>query len=201
MIYDILASIPFDYVLQPFESYGLSKSLQRVVKLFKFLKIMRIVETITIVKKHSNISSALIQFALMFVIYQILAHFMATSYIFIGRREAPYTNRFDGQTMFGDVTGRSFITPVKEHPDRDFKFLKPTGEMDKVELYIQFIYLSSCTMGAVMYGDIIPFAMSEQLFDFIAMFTCRIFLAFLFAEAAGYLSSIHKSASENTKKI
>ena len=27
MIYDILASIPFDYVLQPFESYGLSKSL------------------------------------------------------------------------------------------------------------------------------------------------------------------------------
>ena len=52
-----------------------------------------------------------------------------------------------------------------------------------------------------MYGDIIPFAMSEQLFDFIAMFTCRVFLAFLFAEAASYLSSIHKSASEHTKKI
>lgn len=33
------------------------------------------------------------------------------------------------------------------------------------------------------------------------MFTCRIFLAFVFAEAAGYLSSIHKSASENTKKM
>lgn len=73
--------------------------------------------------------------------------------------------------------------------------------MSKIELYIQFIYLSSCTMGAVMYGDIIPFAMSEQLFDFIAMFTCRVFLAFLFAEAASYLSSIHKSASEHTKRI
>jgi hypothetical protein len=56
-------------------------------------------------------------------------------------------------------------------------------------------------MGAVMYGDIIPYAMSEQLFDFIAMFTCRMFLAFLFAEAASYLSSVHKSASEHTKKL
>mmetsp|Transcript_2189 Transcript_2189/g.3282 ORF Transcript_2189/g.3282 Transcript_2189/m.3282 type:complete len:82 (-) Transcript_2189:6164-6409(-) len=73
--------------------------------------------------------------------------------------------------------------------------------MTKIELYIQFIYLSSCTMGAVMYGDIIPFAMSEQLFDFIAMFTCRIFLAFLFAEAASYLSSLHNSQSQHTIKV
>ena len=33
------------------------------------------------------------------------------------------------------------------------------------------------------------------------MFTCRAFLAFLFAEAASYLSSIHRSASEHTKKL
>lgn len=56
-------------------------------------------------------------------------------------------------------------------------------------------------MGAVMYGDIIPFTISEQLFDFIAMFTCRMFLAFLFAEGASYLSSVHKSASQHTKKV
>ena len=56
-------------------------------------------------------------------------------------------------------------------------------------------------MGAVMYGDIIPFALSEQLFDFIAMFTCRIFLAFLFAEAANYLSSVHKSIQIHTNRI
>ena len=48
-------------------------------------------------------------------------------------------------------------------------------------------------MGAVMYGDIIPFTMQEQLFDFIAMYTCRLFLAFLFSEAASYLSTIHKA--------
>ena len=103
--------------------------------------------------------------------------------------------------MFGDVTNRNFITPDPGLKDRDFKYLSKATEMSKVELYIQFIYLSSCTMGAVMYGDIIPFAMSEQLFDFIAMFTCRMFLAFLFAEAASYLSSVHKSASEHTKKL
>lgn len=50
-------------------------------------------------------------------------------------------------------------------------------------------------MGAVMYGDIIPFALSEQLFTFGAMFIARIFLAFLYAEAASYLSSIHSSYS------
>jgi hypothetical protein len=85
--------------------------------------------------------------------------------------------------------------------NRDFPYLGPAEEMSKFQLYIQFIYLSSCTMGAVMYGDIIPFAMSEQLFDFVAMFTCRMFLAFLFAEGASYLSSVHKSASQHTKKV
>jgi len=46
-------------------------------------------------------------------------------------------------------------------------------------------------MGAVMYGDLIPFTLSEQAFTFVAMFTARIYLAFLYAEAASYLSSVH----------
>lgn len=53
-------------------------------------------------------------------------------------------------------------------------------------------------MGAVMYGDIIPFALSEQLFTFICMCSARIFLAFLFAEAANYLGSLHASISAHT---
>ena len=63
--------------------------------------------------------------------------------------------------MFGDVTGRIFMTPTEDVINRDFPYLGPAEKMSKFELYIQFIYLSSCTMGAVMYGDIIPFAMSE----------------------------------------
>jgi len=56
-------------------------------------------------------------------------------------------------------------------------------------------------MGAVMYGDIIPFALSEQMFTFIAMFSARIYLAFLFAEAASYLGSLHMSKSTHTQKV
>ena len=55
-------------------------------------------------------------------------------------------------------------------------------------------------MGAVMYGDIIPFALSEQLFTFIAMFTARIFLAFLFAESASCVSSLHATYSIHINK-
>ena len=52
-----------------------------------------------------------------------------------------------------------------------------------------------------MYGDIIPFTLSEQMFTFLAMFTARIFLAFLFAEAANYLSSLHSSHSFHVQKL
>jgi hypothetical protein len=195
MIYDVLAGIPFEYLMLPLRAFGYIGKLTTYMRLLKFFKAARIFETVTIVKRHSNISNAFITFALLFGLYGILAHFMATSYIFIGRREVGAARRFDGQTMFGDVTGRIFMTPTEDVINRDFPYLGPAEKMGKFELYIQFIYLSSCTMGAVMYGDIIPFAMSEQLFDFIAMFTCRLFLAFLFAEGASYLSSVHKSAS------
>jgi hypothetical protein len=54
-------------------------------------------------------------------------------------------------------------------------------------------------MGAVMYGDMIPLALSEQIFTFGAMFTARIYLAFLYAEAAGYLSSVHLAYSNHIR--
>lgn len=53
-------------------------------------------------------------------------------------------------------------------------------------------------MGAVMYGDVIPMAMSEQVFTFCAMIVARMYLAFLFAEAASYLSSLHIAKSSHT---
>lgn len=50
-------------------------------------------------------------------------------------------------------------------------------------------------MGAVMYGDIIPYTLTEQMFTFVAMFSARIYLAFVFAEAANYLSQLHVNKS------
>jgi len=76
------------------------------------------------------------------------AHFLACIYIYIGMQEKD-GGRYDGQTMFGDLLNRNFIT------------LKPAMEMAPLELYAQFLYLSSCTMGAVMYGDVIPMTKAE----------------------------------------
>lgn len=56
-------------------------------------------------------------------------------------------------------------------------------------------------MGACIYGDIIPLALYEQLYTFVTMFTARIFLAFLYAEAASYLIRIHSSYSTHLKKL
>jgi hypothetical protein len=91
--------------------------------------------------------------------------------------------------MIGELINRDFTVPLENYlGDRNFEYQKPYEELSMLEVYIPFLYLSSCTMGAVMFGDIIPLAMTEQIIDFFDMFTGRLFLAFLFAESASYLS-------------
>lgn len=106
--------------------------------------------------------------------------------------------------MFGDLTNRDFIVPTDEYKDKftaNFTYQQTPDKLSPIELYIPYLYLSSCTMGAVMYGDIIPFARSEQLIDFIDMFACRLFLAFLFAESASYLSRMHSAQTTHTNRL
>jgi hypothetical protein len=103
--------------------------------------------------------------------------------------------------LFGDLTNRDFVVPRADYPDRNFTFQQPPEKLSKLELYVPYLYLSSCTMGAVMYGDIIPYAMSEQLIDFTDMFACRLFLAFLFAESASYLSRMHNAQTTHTNRL
>ena len=96
MIYDVLSGIPFEYLMIPIRAFGYIGKLTTYMRLLKFFKAVRIYETVTIIKRHSNISNAFMTFALLFGMYGVLAHFMATSYIFIGRREVGYSSRFDG---------------------------------------------------------------------------------------------------------
>lgn len=140
-------------------------------------------------RAHSNVKIPLFTISLLFFVFILLAHYSATIYVYIGKREYGASNRFDGQTMYADVLNRDFVN------------LPEIITMTPFEQYVQFLYLSSGTMGAVMYGDIIPFALSEQLYSFIAMFSARIFLAFLFAEAASFLSQIHSSYSNHVMKL
>ena len=90
MIYDVLSGIPFEYLMLPLRAFGYIGKLTTYMRLLKFFKAFRIIETVTIVKRHSNISNAFVTFALLFCLYGILAHFMATGYIFIGRQEVGY---------------------------------------------------------------------------------------------------------------
>jgi hypothetical protein len=96
LIYDFLAAIPFDYLLIPFSSFGVSTELLHFLRILKFLKLKRVNETINVYKKHSNIPNALITFSLFVLMYCLLAHFMATFYIYIGQREFGKKSRFDG---------------------------------------------------------------------------------------------------------
>ena len=104
---------------------------------------------IKIVRAFSNIRLPLFTISLLFGLFILAAHVMASSYIFIGQREVDKDNRFDNKTMFDDLTNKNFID------------LPKVSEMSILEMYTQFLYLSAGTMGAVMYGDIIPFTFSE----------------------------------------
>jgi len=63
--------------------------------------------------------------------------------------------------------------------------------MSPFEVYINLLYYCSGLMGAIMYGDTIPYTLPEQLFNFVSTFWARIFLAFMFAETANYLQQLH----------
>jgi hypothetical protein len=42
-------------------------------------------------------------------------------------------------------------------------------------------------MGSIVYGDIIPFTVSEETISLIEMLIGRVFIAFLFAEMSNYV--------------
>jgi len=114
LLWDILAAIPLDYLLIPF---NLQPALLRTLRVLKFCKTRMFFQFITILRKHSQLPKSLITFSLFFLLFIIIGHFMATTYIFIGRREMGRHQRFDGQTMFSDITIRNFITPGPEIED------------------------------------------------------------------------------------
>ena len=59
------------------------------------------------------------------------------------------------------------------------------------------MYLGAWSVGGTIYGDIIPYAMSEQLFNQVTTFLSRIVVAFIYAQASGYISSIYMTYSNH----
>jgi Ion channel len=66
------------------------------------------------------------------------------------------------------------------------------------ELYFNYIILSVCFMGSIMYGDIIPFTLAEEVVSIFEMLIGRVFIAFLFAEVANYVSQQYSAYDDHT---
>ena len=69
-------------------------------------------------------------------------------------------------------------------------------EMNDFDEYTIFLYFGSCILGATMYGDVVPYTISEELVAFGEMFFGKLFIAFLFAEAANYLTEKYEAEVE-----
>lgn len=181
---DLVSIIPVDYVLLIFGANQQVIAFSRALRLIKMYKYADYIRTW---RKHSNVKIALFTMFLMFILFIIISHLMGCAFFYVGRHEYGHSRRYDGQTMFANTL------------DRDFLNLQPVVEMSILEQYVHFVYLAACHMGAVMYGDMIPLTISEQMVAFCVMFVARIYLAFLYAEAAAYLSSVHSAYSNHIR--
>lgn len=181
---DLLAVLPIDYFLLLF---GVDQQTVAFVRALRLVKLYKPLDYIRTWRRHSNVKIALFTLFLMFILFVIISHVMGCMLFYVGRHEVGQNRRYDGQTLFENTIERDFLT------------LKPVVEMSIIEQYVHFFYLSACTMGAVMYGDMIPLTLTEQMVDFCAMFVARIYLAFLYAEAAAYLSSVHSAYSNHVR--
>jgi hypothetical protein len=56
-------------------------------------------------------------------------------------------------------------------------------------------------MGSIVYGDIIPFTISEELYCILAMLVGKLFLSFLFAEVASYEAELHSTYSNHMSSV
>lgn len=52
-------------------------------------------------------------------------------------------------------------------------------------------------MGSIVYGDIIPFTISEELISIVEMIIGRMFIAFLFAEMSSYVQIQYQAYNDH----
>jgi hypothetical protein len=68
------------------------------------------------------------------------------------------------------------------------------------ELYSNLFVLACCYMGSIVYGDIIPFTISEEVTSLIEMLIGRVFIAFLFAEMSNYVQCQYQAYNNHIEE-
>ena len=100
----------------------------------------------------------------------------------IGRLEAEWNfyERFDKRNWFSEFGN----LPYHSHFEK-------IEHLEIYEQYVNCLYWAYATLGTVAYGDIIPVAPCEKIYGIIWMILSKVFTAFIYAEAANVVSSVH----------
>ena len=179
---DILSIIPIDYLSKLFTTSQQFIAFCRILRVWKFIKI---IDYFNVWRKYYLGKRNFLYIVFMIFVFINLVHLNACIFYFIGKIEVDKHDRFDGQCLFSDIINRNFLS------------LSPVLEMNLLEKYCHFMYLGAWTVGGTIYGDIVPYAMSEQLFNQVTTFLSRIVVAFIYAQASGYISSIYMMYSNH----
>ena len=147
LLLDLLSTVPFDYLLLAIDG---TRYLRQFIRLLRLLKIYRINEIITLIRKHTSVDQPIFRIFLMSMIYLVLAHWFNCLLIQIAVWELYRHDRFDGKTLLNQMTALPYSV------------VPPAQKMTKWQLYANLLLLCICYMGSIMYGDIIPFTIAEE---------------------------------------
>jgi hypothetical protein len=179
----MLSSVPWDYL---FSSIAGSLVVLRYFRLFRLLKMYRLFEIASLIRQHTSISVPLFRIGVMFVAFVVIAHWFNCVLLLAGLWELDQHRRFDGKTLLrwlinssaGDMPPPELWTPW--------------------QLYFNMLILAVCFMGSIMYGDIIPFTLSEEILSILFMIIGRGFISFLFAEVSSYVQQQYAAFDNHT---
>jgi hypothetical protein len=128
-------------------------------------------------QKNTSMNVVISRIVLLLIFFIVCAHWFNCTLLYFARWEYGQGRRFDGKTLLEWLQKNSSATlPM---PDKQSAW----------ELYANLIILACCYMGSIVYGDIIPFTISEETVSIFEMIIGRMFIAFLFAEMSSYVET------------
>lgn len=106
LLLDLLASIPFDYIMM----MTIENSVYiRYIRLLRILKSYRFIEMINIIKKHATINIPVFNIVLVFLIYIVVSHWFTCLLLLSCRWEYNMDRRYDGNTLYRMIPVTSYL--------------------------------------------------------------------------------------------
>lgn len=174
--------MPLDYLMMIIEVTPIIKYF----RLLRLLKMYRMLEIVDLIRQHTTVNVPLFRIATLFIGFVVVSHWFNCIMLFVAKWELYQSRRFDGKTLI-EWTANNSSTHLPR-PD----------EWTPWEYYFNFLILAMCFMGSIMYGDIIPFTLGEEIVSIFEMLLGRVFIAFLFAEVANYVSQQYSAYDDHT---